>query len=132
MTWTAFHLEQSPAPPRGRRALAEATGIAPDRIEFVHDICASGQLDARLVVETIDRGGEFPVEWSLHSAGPRLPDALDVACTLARLIETRMLVSDDDPNPYRWLLISPSNPPQQVSVDMKRLDEADQLWLAPV
>ena len=44
----------------------------------------------------------------------------------------RALISDDNPNPYRWILVTPETGVTSMRVDPRQLDECGAFVLAPL
>jgi hypothetical protein len=91
-----------------------------------------------ILVERRDLGGDFPLGVSVYLCPElqrRVSDPFDEQIAIARLCalwHCRCLFSDDDLNPYSWLLMHPSGLLEAVTVDAERLDHKDEFVIASV
>lgn len=120
----SIHVEQAPS----NEAFVEALGRPLLRGQTVvrsfREIAADPQTSEGLSVMRTDRAGEFRASFDFRSTEQELALAL----RLARRLGCRCLVSDLDPNPYQWVLVSPEGDLERVGVDSAALDR-DELRL---
>src|SRR5687767_6069358 len=75
-------------------------------------------------------GGDFPTRLSLRGAPFEQLPRIQSANELCRALRCRFLLSDDDVNPFTFLLVDGTNTPKPVAVEPERLD-ANEYVLSP-
>jgi hypothetical protein len=119
------------------KGLAHVFDLHAGEVSLVDEIAEGIQgLDGGLpvVIERIQLSGDFPLQLSIYiylrrsDLELRVYDAADEQAMIARLCamwKCNALFSDDDVNPYRWLLMSATGRLDEVTVDADRLDNED-------
>ena len=113
-------------------AVAAALGLADDSVRVVDAVSDLNTLDeapARVLVESSELKGEFPLHLSIYVRDSELARelrsssaTLDRVKRLCKRLRCPALVSDDSLSPSAWLRVSPSRGVERVSLDAERLD----------
>jgi hypothetical protein len=128
MLWSEILINKQIAEDRITQILAAVFNIPESEIVFTADVIT---LDAdatrQLVVEQTSLDGEFPSRLSLYLFEESLVDTepMAIAQQLSRNLACQCLMSDDDINPYSWLLVDAGNV-QKVMLDADALDDNDE------
>jgi len=115
-----------------REAIAQAFGLKQAQVLIVSDISQLVQPPSMGVVcEQSVHEGEFGWRLTVYTYGLSTKPALqDIARQLVRELDAECLVPDDrEQNPYTMILVTPQDT-RTVSVDVARLDNYDEYWLA--
>lgn len=118
------------APEELRDALAEVCAVAVADILVVDDVAAATfehrvEKHIRMLCERTLVQGEFQMLLSVYARDPAL-DTLDAKVVVGKLcnhLQCTCLISDDTPNPYRWLLIRGENDVTPAFLDPKYFDD---------
>jgi hypothetical protein len=140
MLWTELELDRVIPDERLREAWAEVFGFGQNRVAIIDDFTDETARGERisLVAERRRQPGDFPLHLTIvlrteglaaRVAAPQ--DSLAAVRALCRSLECHALLSDDGPNPYRWILVRPDAPETVVRVDPDRLDESGAFVLVP-
>jgi hypothetical protein len=111
--------------------MAYVFGVRTGEVALIDDI--EGLDDNPPIIITHTRlSGDFPLQLSIYlrysELEQRVCDPEDEQTVIARLCaewRCSALFSDDDLNPYRWLLMSQTGRLAEVTVDADRLDDQD-------
>lgn len=137
--WTDIEFGCVPTDERLRQAFAAGFGI-PSRAVVVADnidtVDPWADPTISIVLERNRQPGDFPLHVmvilgnrELHEQVADWDEELAMVQRLCEELDCRALVSDDDPDPYRWILVTPATYPRVVEVDPAQLDDADALVL---
>lgn len=114
--------------------ISEALGVAESDVTVISslDEIDSRQAVAVYVLRTL-HGGQFAHAFNVIPTNSikeaALPSELDLATKLVERLNCQCLISDDSPNPYSWILVSPGIMPRTVFVDVDGFGEHDQLTI---
>jgi hypothetical protein len=141
MVWTEVEIDRIVSNDHLRAAWADVFGLNIDQVAIVDDITTSNTRRndrTRLVLERGPQPGDFPLHVMVvlrtgslaqHKSVPTDPVA--AVRTLCAILGCRALISDDDPNPYRWRLVEADKSIRLVRVDPRQLDETGAFVLVP-
>ena len=141
MVWTEFEIDRIVSDDHLRFAWADVFGLNKDQVAIVDDITTSNTRRndrIRLVLERRPQPGDFPLHVMVvlrtgslgqHRSVP--PDPASAVRNFCAILGCRALISDDDPNPYRWRLVGADKSIKLVRVDPHQLDEAGAFVLMP-
>lgn len=132
MIWRELLLERQASAEELRQAMV-AAGLAADQGAVV--VTDSMEVLERpqhvtVVCETWLRGGQFPLQVGIYLFDREPADAQAALALLVESLGTRGLTSDDSPNPFRMLLLSPGQPARIIDLDVQALEERDEYVLA--
>jgi hypothetical protein len=111
------------------------TGLRGDQVLIVSEIPEQPVVAAIvLLCQKIQRGGDFPLQLSFYaepnSFGDKTVEAiLETFCSVC---DCDVLVSDDSVNPYTRILITSLGKHHHVSLDVARLDDADEFVIQTI
>jgi hypothetical protein len=141
MLWTEMEIDRVVPDDRLRVAWAVTCGLNEDQVAIVDDVTMSETRRddrTRLVLERRLQPGDFPLHvmviartGSTDPHGSWLADPTSAVRSVCAILGCRALISDDDPNPYRWILIGVDASAKPVRVDPRQLDEAGAFVLMP-
>ncbi len=104
-----------------RRAVSAAAGIEAERVFVTPDITTAQGEDyenARVVIERVDMGGEFPVLLHFYPrAEETAKDPVPEVKRLAAILKCRVLIDDDSDNPWQMLEVTPDGTTRTVYLD---------------
>ena len=123
--------------------LASVFGVSPGEIRIVKPSNSGGlpdgiTADAPIWVERSVLQGDFPLQATVHlrpDLQSLVNDPADEQATVARLCaiwQASCLFSDDELNPYTWLVMRPNGRLERVTVDAAALDERNAFVIARV
>lgn len=137
--WTDIEFGCVPTDERLRQAFAVGFGVPIQAVVIADDILAAdpwADPTVRIVLERNQQPGDFPLHVMVILGDDELrervagwDEGLGMVQRLCEELDCRALISDDDPDPYRWILVSPKTVPRIVEVDPAQLDNADALVL---
>ena len=131
MIWSQVFISGSKSRPHVRAAVAHSLGLPVERVVAISSFESDAEVDADALVECREIEGDFQLQCLVVvKAGAEegdLPTPVSGAVAMARFLSTLVLVSDDSPNPYTWLLADPSGVVSQVAVDLDTFDDGGEL-----
>ncbi len=77
----------------------------------------------KIMYEICQRGGEFKMTLTIYNPPSVALTHQDLAKDLARRFDMRCLISDDEINPYSWILVDPAGDTTGVFVEAPCLDD---------
>jgi hypothetical protein len=108
---------------------AQQFGVPESAVVVERDEDRGGPLgdDIELLIEVAELGGDFPAHLSLFARSPRAERAErdSVVNGFARRFRTTVLVSDDSPDPYRIIRVTPDGSRGIVRLNAEALDGED-------
>jgi hypothetical protein len=139
--WTDLFLDRVVDDDVLAQGLARLFGVSPTDVGIVDDIGEASAESVRSLpirVERAPEAGDFPLRVSVYLdyvLQPRVERSADEETAIARLCalwQCSCLFSDDDVNPYSWLLMRSTGLLEAVTVDGDRLDDQDELVVARI
>lgn len=149
MVWTDLEMERVVSDEQLQHAFSAVFGVSPTEVAVTEDlftvsdsvreaILADDHLgEAPIYLERSRTPGDFPFHVMVVLRKAELEAMVkgwdrEVAMIqrLADELGVRMLISDDDVNPYTWILVTPHAAMTPVRVDADQLDDHDALVLA--
>lgn len=125
MIWQDLLLEQKISWPLLRTALANALAARAELVSVVSSV-ENDTSNSPIVAEVGEAQGQFRMRLSLYLRDYPVPPMSEAMSKLASLLDTRILVSDDSPNPYSMILIAAGCAPRKVALDVDRLDQHEE------
>ena len=142
MLWTELELDREISDDRLRDAWAAAFAVPPDAVAIVDDITTarpSTDPGVRVVLERYGLPGDFPLHVMVILHGEDLDAAvagqektLALVKRLCAALDCRVLISDEGPDPYVRLRVTPTGQVDIVEVDADQLDDNGAFVLAKV
>ena len=100
------HLSQPLDPSRVIDAVAAAVGADRAEVQVDDDLAPPTRPGVRWRCVIQRRGGDFPCSVSIYPQGPGpRPAERDLARRICVHAGVRALISDDTPNPFRWIAV---------------------------
>lgn len=128
MYWEDLLLDRQLTPDKLTKWLAATFSVPEDAIVVASEeskVPVSNE--TQILSEFSTAKGEFPLHVAVFTRRPEL-DAIKVepaVADLCRQFNLYALVSDDTPNPYRMILVTPSGHRKAVHLDVDALDDED-------
>jgi hypothetical protein len=132
MNFPDLYLERNVSDSEVQRAVACVFGVRPNDVsiyaaytEFARNVDPA----ARVQVERLPVGGEFPIRLGLYASSDLAEPAADGVALLARLcskLRSRGVIPDESSdNPYAFTLLTPDGAKLPIDVDAERIDHGE-------
>lgn len=129
MMWQDLLLEREVSGPRLQAAIANALATRAELVSIVSSI-ENDTSHSPIVAEVGEAHGEFRTRLSLYLRDCPVPPTYETVSKLASLLDMRILISDETPNPYTMILFEADNAPRKVALDVDSLDQREEYRIA--
>ncbi len=105
-----------------RTVFAQVLHLEVERIALVSTMAEAPPLTGA-ALETTDLEGDFPLQLCIYTAAAPPQELTAVAAEVAALLDVRILVPSNSPDPYVMVLVEPTGIVGEVNLDTESLDE---------